>query len=358
MIALLGQKQSQIDGIIDYCQHLEKALARQEYVLEQRFVPWSKTGWIKSLFWLWKESDQWQSQWVIVQFAAFGWSKRALPILFLVVLCLLRVRNVHLAVMFHEVQGYPGNTVNYRIRRIIQIWTIQKAIDWADKSIFNVSLEQLSWLSIPLSKGAFIPVGSNIPELNKDSQPSRKKEDKKSIAIFGMTSVEITFQEVKAIAYAITQAAKEIANLRLVTFGRGSTEAEKYLRESLENVDVEIEVLGLLEPEEITKCLSESDVQLYVRDEISTRRTTAIAGIACGIPIVAYEGKETAHPLPEAGVLLVPQGDYEALAEALIRVLKDDQLWLDLHQRNIEAYQKYFSWDMIAKRFIEELTDE
>ena len=360
IIALLGQKQAQADGVVDYCTQLQKAIAKQNSALELVWMGWREKGWLRSLSWLWQESQVWKDRWVIVQFTASAWSKLALPVTVIPVIQLLKLRGVKVAVMFHEVQGYPGERWKYKIRRSVQLWTIRTAMNRADKSIVNVALEQLSWLPITAKHPVFIPVGSNMPEPDWSQISDRKtrQPDAKTVVIFGLTSLEITQQEVEAIAYAIRQAAAKVPNLRLVTLGRGSSEAGDYLRQALSDLSIEIEILGLLEPDRITEILSTSDVQLYVRDEISTRRGTAIAGIACGIPIVAYEGRETAHPIPDAGVLLLPQGNQEALANGLIRVLQDEQLWLELHQRNLHIYQNYLCWDTIAKRFIEELTDE
>jgi glycosyltransferase involved in cell wall biosynthesis len=47
--------------------------------------------------------------------------------------------------------------------------------------------------------------------------------------------------------------------------------------------------------------------------------------------------------------------DGEKLAEATVRVLADPQLWLDLHERSRRAYEKYFSWEAVASRFLEVL---
>lgn len=356
IIALLGQRQALADGVADYCTQLEQAMAKQNIGLRLMWMSWQERGWARSLWWLWQESQGWQGKWVIVQYTAFAWSERALPVMFLVVLLLLRVRGVRLAVMFHEVQGYPGQKLNQRLRRSVQLWVIRTGIRWADKPILNVSLDKVPWLPTQDPKVAFIPVGANIPEPDPAQvKPNLKQEGKKNVAVFGMTSADITSQEIGDITYAVQQAADMVPKLCLVTLGRGSQEAEALLREALNEVNVKIDVLGLISTEEICQTLAAADVQLYVRGDISTRRTTAIAGLACGLPIVAYAGRETGHPIPEAGVLLAPEGDRSAIAEALTRVLTDDKLRLELQQRSKNAYDKYFSWDAIAQRFREEL---
>jgi glycosyltransferase involved in cell wall biosynthesis len=97
-------------------------------------------------------------------------------------------------------------------------------------------------------------------------------------------------------------------------------------------------------------------VQLFVRGHISTRRGSAIAAIACGLPIVCYSGPETTWPITEAGILAVPYGKRDALAKALEIVLRDDRLRRTLAERSRDAYEKYFSWAAITEQFAEALS--
>jgi glycosyltransferase involved in cell wall biosynthesis len=60
---------------------------------------------------------------------------------------------------------------------------------------------------------------------------------------------------------------------------------------------------------------------LNLRGAISTRRGSAIAGIACGLPVIAQRGAETSGPIEEAGVVLVASDKPEGFGEALLRVL-------------------------------------
>jgi glycosyltransferase involved in cell wall biosynthesis len=90
---------------------------------------------------------------------------------------------------------------------------------------------------------------------------------------------------------------------------------------------------------------------LCVRGPLYPRRGSALAGIACGLPIVGYAGEADGTPIAEAGVELVPYGDQQALAEALERVLVDQALWQRLHHKSLEAQKRYFSWELIAEKF-------
>jgi glycosyltransferase involved in cell wall biosynthesis len=90
-----------------------------------------------------------------------------------------------------------------------------------------------------------------------------------------------------------------------------------------------------------------------VRGRITTQRGSAIASIASFLPLVGYADACLPAPLTEAGVVGVPWGDHQALAESVVKVLTDDGLWRELHQRCQRAYEKHFSWEAIAGRFVE-----
>lgn len=76
---------------------------------------------------------------------------------------------------------------------------------------------------------------------------------------------------------------------------------------------------------------------------------------ACGTPAVAYDvaGLRDSVKNGETG-LLVEDGDVEALGEAIVRVLKDEELRLRL-SRNALEYAKEFSWDKTAEEFMKVL---
>src|SRR5439155_27314716 len=164
--------------------------------------------------------------------------------------------------------------------------------------------------------------------------------------------------EIEDIAFAAKQASRRLQPLRLVTLGRGSEEAEARLRQALAGAKIEFTALGVLPPEEVSRTLADSDALLVVRGQISTQRGSAIAGVACGLPLVAYSGPHTAHPITEAGVIQVPEGNREELGKALVRVLTDEPLWQDLHQRNLRAQQEYFAWPVIAEQYLKVLSHE
>jgi glycosyltransferase involved in cell wall biosynthesis len=159
--------------------------------------------------------------------------------------------------------------------------------------------------------------------------------------------------EVSDIAFVARSVAEHVPGVRLLTMGRGSAESESKFREALEGSAVEYSALGILSAEDVGRILSSSDVSLFVRGGISTQRGSAIASIACSTPLVAYANQNLAAAFSEAGVVPVPLGDRERLAEATVKVLTDRELWSDLHQRSQRSYEKHFAWDAVASQFVQ-----
>lgn len=148
---------------------------------------------------------------------------------------------------------------------------------------------------------------------------------------------------------------ERLGKIRLVVMGRHSDSAKKALQTLMEKLPIEASVLGLLPADEIVRSFASSDVLLFVRGSISTRRGSAIAGIACGLPVVAFEGPETAPPINDAGVVFADPQRQSAVGEALVRILSDEPYRASLAERSRRAQEKYFSWRAIAVRYAEAL---
>lgn len=351
-VALLGRRDEPTDALRDYCDWLAQALAQRAVCLELEEVSWEREGWLRALMRLWLQSKQWRDRWVLMQYTSLSWSRRGFPFGALAVLRVLRHRGIRCAVVFHDSSSYPGERLTDRVRRACQYWVMSRAYRLANRCIFTIPPEGISWLPAGPAKAVFIPIGPNIPECQvRTGNGSQGEDSYKTVAVFGVTGGAGILREVPDIAYAVRRVREKVSFLRLVVLGRGSEEAKDALREAFQGTDVDVSVLGLLPAKEIACTLAGSDVLLFVRGHLSGRRGSGIAGIACGLPIVGYAGPETRFPITAAGVQLVSQGDREALAVALGRVLSDGGLRKHLRQRSLQAQANYFSWNKIAESY-------
>jgi len=352
-IAVLGRRDEPTDGVADYCAHLGATLRLRGYDLEIVRVPWEERGWGAALADLRQKAEAWRGRWVILQYTALGWSRRGFPLRFFQVTKALHHNGVRAVVVFHDALPYKGSRLIDRLRRTCQLWVMRSAYQRTDRSVLPVSLDQVTWLPSRPTKAAFIPIGANLPMVAIDAKRVKANHCAKTVAVYGVTGEPATLVEVRDISHVLKLARARVENLRLVVFGRGSAEAEPALRHEMDGSGIETLVLGLLPSADIIRELTNADVLLFVRGGVSSRRGSALAGIACGLPVVGYRSEETAFPVTEAGVVLAALKDRVALAEALIRVLTDDDWRQQLQARSRAAQMHYFSWEVIFGSFLD-----
>jgi glycosyltransferase involved in cell wall biosynthesis len=349
-VALLGRKDEPTDAVEDYCRYLAAALEADDIKMEIRRVPWEIHGWAESLDALKLMATQWRDTWVLVQYTALAWSARGFPQKVLRAINILKSAGARVGIVYHDAEPYSGARLVDAFRRFIQIRAMLQALTLADLAIFTVPPDKLSWLpsTVP-SKTAFIPVGPNLPIPVDAIHAARNAVP--TVGVFSITGGDAGAHETQIILSAVCHAAQKLGPLRLSVFGRHAELRETTLREGLGDSPVELSVEGTVSPEQVVQKLSACDVLLFVRGAISSRRSSAIAGIACGLPVIAFSGSETAPPVTDAGVILVSPDQPAQLNDALVQVLSDPNLRAELSSRSRAAYQRHFAWPAIAKRF-------
>ena len=357
VIALLGRRDEPTDAVEDYCRHLGEALVAHDIQLQIRRVPWNTHGWAASLDALRLQAEAWGGSWVLVQYTALAWSLRGFPRRLLEILRVLRKSGARVAVVFHDAEPFAGTRLTDRIRRLVQLRVMRDAVAFSDHTVFTVVLERSSWLRRDFGRSSFIPVGANLPGA-LDFEGHEEIHSPPTIGVFSITGGTAGDAETRSIVAAVRHAALELGPLRLLVFGRNADKRENALRNALREVPVELLVSGVVGERELVKRFADSDVLLFVRGTISSRRGSAIAGIACGVPVIALQGAETAAPITEAGVILLPEALDETslaarLGEALVRVLSDRNLRVQLVERSRAAHDSHLSWPAIAAKYAE-----
>jgi glycosyltransferase involved in cell wall biosynthesis len=352
---LLGQLDSPTDGVEDYCRFLSEALRAEQFDVETIRLRWEEIGYAASMREVGETLSSSPINWYLLQYTALAWSKRGFPTRVPGIVRALK-RKGHCAVIFHDYGPYPGIRWIDTFRRMVQISVMRKLLELCDLAILTVPREQVSWTPSSATNIVFIPVGANLPSPEKAWLNDRVESDRKPvIAIFSVSSQPHGSREVKLIADAVTYASKQIGPLRIMVFGRNSEAGGQELKTALGGSAIEVTVLGLIPAEEIVRVLGSSDVLLFTRGPISSNRGSAIAGIACGLPVIAQEGSQTAPLITEAGVVLVPVDDPSEFGPALARVLSDHDYRASLAERSRKAQERYFSWRAIAAQYAQVL---
>ena len=351
-MAFLGHRDSPTDGVADYCTFLSEALSRRDVELKIERLRWTEDGWLTALRDLWRNSVRWRGHWVLLQYTAFGWSRYGFPFGVVAAIAILRRRGVRCAIVFHDGHCYPSNSVIEHCRRISQQWVVRQAYRMTARSIFTIPLDRVGWLKKVSDKAAFVPIGANVPPANHfDQLATGSVEHVPTVAVFGVTEPPNGQLEIETIAHIMRQVAASREGVRLLVFGRGAETAQEPLRRALQGAPLILDVRGILEAKQASQVLASSDALLFVRGQLSGRRGSALAGVACGLPVLGYTGPETTFPITEAGLALVPKGDREGLSRALIHILSDSQYRKELRRRSFYAQENYFSWEKIAQAF-------
>jgi glycosyltransferase involved in cell wall biosynthesis len=356
IVALLGRRDEPTDGVEEYCRYLGAALHLHGFELALVRLPWKERGWSNSMRALARQAADWRGRWVCVQYTALAWSARGFPLRFVSVMNLLHRVGARVAVVYHDAEPHPGSRALDKLRRAVQLQVMRRSLRGSDLAIFTVPLQAISWISSPPRNAAFIPVGANLPpatsvETNSSEPPAKPLR----VAVFGITGGEAGRRESARIVDAMRFACAAIGKLELRAFGRHADDRESTLREGLRDVPIDVQVKGVLPAEQVVRELCSADVLLFMRGAISTRRGSAIAGIACGLPVIAERGAETSGPIEEAGVALLSGEKPGEFGEALLQVLANRDYRAALAARSRLAQDKYFSWPAIAARYAEEL---
>jgi glycosyltransferase involved in cell wall biosynthesis len=354
--ALLGRRDEPTDAVEEYCRYLGGALRAHGFEPEVVRVSWAERGWSSALRELAQQAVDWRGRWVCVQYTALAWSARGFPLQFVRILNLLRRAGTRVAVVYHDPGPFPGTRYVDQFRRAVQRYVMRQSLRCSELAIFTVPLNNVSWLGLPSSKAVFIPVGANLPINTFNEEKTYKAPpDVLRVAVFGITGGDRGREESARIADVLRFVSARIGKLELHAFGRQADAFESILCESLRDAQVDVLVKGVLPPEEVVRELNSADALLFVRGAISTRRGSAIAGIACGLPVIAQRGAETSGPVEEAGVVMVSGDKPAEFGEALLQVLIDPVYRAQLAESSRRAHRKYFSWQRIAEHYVEEL---
>jgi glycosyltransferase involved in cell wall biosynthesis len=354
-VAVLGRQDRPTDAVEEYCLYLGSALAEHGIELDLVRVSWLEGGWRPALRALRQQAGEIKGARFFLQYTALSWSKHGFSLPFLRVIRSLKKRGAWCAVVFHDVEGYYGNRIVDRVRRALQLFTMRRALRLTDLGIVTVPPEKIPWIPANSKNIVFIPVGANLPSPERAWHQEKGSVVTPKVAVFSLSASSTGLEEVRLIAEAVRYASSRMERLGLIVLGRNSEVAEKQLKETLAGAPVDITVHGLIPADRVVDVLGSCDAMLFVRGPVSSRRGSAIAAIACGLPLVAREGWETAEPTTSAGVHLLPEDNTDGFGPALLRVLTDNDYRALLAERSRHAQQQHFSWRAIAAKYINAL---
>jgi glycosyltransferase involved in cell wall biosynthesis len=187
------------------------------------------------------------------------------------------------------------------------------------------------------SRATWLPIPSNLPVVADPSEQASARRELGPgpwVSHFGTYAPAI----VRDLVPAIRGIAAANAEVRFLLLGRGAERVAPLLPRD------RVVAPGELSAGSVAALLSVSDLALQpFPDGISARRTSAMAALALGVPVVTTLGPLTDSVWRDGGVALAPAGDPSGLARTALELLGDTQRRRELGERATALYQRFFS---------------
>jgi glycosyltransferase involved in cell wall biosynthesis len=290
-----------------------------------------------------------RSAWVVLQYQPFAYGRWGFaPRLVFDVRRLLDHRRTRLALIVHEAWV---DIVDWR-SALMGVWQrvqLRGLLQLADAVMTSTEA-----LADEIGGGALhLPVASNIDPVAMTPAAARDLlglEGRLVIGLFGRGHPSRALNHAEAAINALVDAHGK-DGITVLNLGAGAPPLQVPSA-------VNVRSPGGLSPEELSVHLWAVDLALLpFTDGVSTRRTTLMAALAHGRPVLAVSGKRTDAVLRAAqdALVLTPVGDTAAFAQAAVALSKEPQQLQAIGQAGRRLYEARFDWPALADRVMETL---
>jgi glycosyltransferase involved in cell wall biosynthesis len=200
-----------------------------------------------------------------------------------------------------------------------------------------------------------MPVGSNITPVATTPRAARERlglSDRLVVALFGRAHPGRALDYAEAAIAALAEA-RGTRGLTVLNLGADAPSLDVA-------PGVDVRTPGHLGADDVSLRLWASDVLLLpFTDGVSTRRTTLMAALAHGRPVLGLRGHNTDPILgnhPEA-LTLTPAGDRGEFARAAVALTGDAERLRETGAAGRRLYLEHFDWPVVARSIASALED-
>ena len=286
---------------------------------------------------------------LLVQYVPHAYGYKAMNVLFCLWLWMHRKQDVR--VMFHEV-AYPIRPGQKRTHRVLaQVTRAMARLVASASTVIYVAIPEweraLHECGVPgNARIILLPVPSCLASdaylAAEPLQHLRRagSEARRVVGHFGTYSEDIVSLLIPVISLLV-----EVEPvITMVLLGRNAERVSMQLK--AQGVSEErVQCVGALAPDRVREAMLACDVMCQpYPDGVSARRTSTMAALALGIPVVTTAGSLTdAVWEDEKAVCLAPVADAEAMLGAIVALLANDAARRELGARGNELYERQFA---------------
>jgi len=199
-----------------------------------------------------------------------------------------------------------------------------------------------------------LPVGSMLPD-RRDARVDSRDHLKIGRESFVLASLGTDHPSrlIEYIADAVNAVANSVDELVLLNLGANAPGPEGL------HAGVRVHRPGFLSDADLSGWLSAADLFLApFADGVSTRRSSLMAALQHGLPVVGTDGHLTDGVLRRSSALLLAPVDRPDLfAQAAVELAKSPEERLASGRAARALYEATFDWPVLARRLIDALTD-
>ena len=192
---------------------------------------------------------------------------------------------------------------------------------------------------------AWLPVPSTLPAPRRDdaSLPRQTRTDGGGLVVGYLGSYGSYARD--TLSVVLPHVLKDAPTTTAVLLGKNGGDFSQHLTAANPALRSRILTKGTSSPACLAADVEACDLMIQpYPDGITSRRTSAMAGLALGLPIVSTSGHLTETIWAEhAAVALTPIGDHGAMASAALRLLSDDLERRRLGDRGRKLYAQRFA---------------
>lgn len=256
----------------------------------------------------------------------------------------LRAQNHRVWVMFHEL-WYPSQGAASLKQRLLAFGTRHAAaglLGRAERVFFSSSclVGPAQSISRRELRAQVLPVPSSVLPSDADLPPNALRarhalrDDVPTVGYFGAGRGPIARDIVET-----SKVLLRARDLQLVLIGSGG----KAIHRALGSDDPRIVSTGAVSRAEAANFIAVCDVLVFpFPDGISTRRGSAMAGLAFGRPVVAYRGVNTEALWDETKAVALCEPTPQAMARDALSLLDDVAARQGLEGRALSVYERIF----------------
>jgi len=300
---------------------------------------------------------------VLIQYVPFLYARRvgfAAPLLAL----LLRLRGLTIVTIVHEPYVPLWTSVKQFLLGMAQrtmLVTLMLSSVRVGVTTKFWELELRRWLPWYKNRIYRVVVGSNIPVHNIDKDErlalrGRLGIPPEAIVLVFFGSLHQT-KLLGLLLHTLDQLLEDGVLAKLLVVGQDRetlASAAAHVGVSLSHTADAVVCTGYATAEEVSHYLQCGDLMLApLLDGVSTRRTTIVAALQHGLPVVSTEGRWTEHQIFAGAVSMTPCRDDEGYVHAVRQLAHDPIARRELSKQGRQRAEQCFSWTEIAHSLID-----